>query len=120
MANKTHQIVEFVPGKDETVGYPFEGTETQCRKWLDKHQAKQGSHPDKPRYMMQEIPEDEPEPVTTTDGMDEFLNDATLKVREYWEDRDGKKLGDHETTALNDLLTSFFSDIGSGKSIHRN
>lgn len=44
------------------------------------------------------------------DDFDAFLDDATHKVREMWEDRHGRPLTIDELYALNDLLTAFFAD----------
>lgn len=45
------------------------------------------------------------------DKMDEFLNDATLAVREMWESNYPEMpLGENETYALNDVLAAFFHD----------
>lgn len=41
---------------------------------------------------------------------DEFLQDATLAVREMWEDRGGEQMGEFETQSLNDVLSAFFND----------
>jgi hypothetical protein len=47
--------VDFGAGPvDETQGYPFEGTESECAAWLETHGCER---PDgKPRYAMQLIP----------------------------------------------------------------
>lgn len=45
-----------------------------------------------------------------TKDFDEFLNDATLAVRELWEKATGQTLDQDATYALNDLLTAFFRD----------
>ncbi len=48
--------------------------------------------------------------VYTNEGFDDFLQEATLFIRDLWEDRGGEKIGEYEAQALNDVLTSFFSD----------
>lgn len=51
----THQVVDFGPGpEDQTLGYPFEGTEQECFDWLDDHQE---MNLGRFRYGMQLIPE---------------------------------------------------------------
>lgn len=42
------------------------------------------------------------------DKRDEFLNDATLAVRDLWEAATGLRMGTEETDTLNDLLTAYF------------
>jgi len=44
------------------------------------------------------------------DNFDAFLDDATHKVSELWEDCQGRTLTIDELYALNDLLTAFFAD----------
>jgi hypothetical protein len=51
-----------------------------------------------------------PQPVNTDEGFDEFLQDATLALREMWEGRSGEEIGEHEAQHLNDLLNHWFSD----------
>lgn len=41
---------------------------------------------------------------------DVFLQEATLTVRDIYEEASGKTLGDMETQSLNDLLDAFFGD----------
>jgi hypothetical protein len=40
----------------------------------------------------------------------QFLQDATIKLREMWESRAGEQIGSHEAMALNGVLTQFFGD----------
>jgi hypothetical protein len=46
----------------------------------------------------------------TDEAFDEFLNDATLAVRDIWEKASGDKMRETEIYALNDVLTAFFND----------
>jgi hypothetical protein len=41
---------------------------------------------------------------------DTFLNDATHKVCEIWEEVGGREISLEEKYQLNDLLTAFFAD----------
>lgn len=59
MATATHEVVDFGPGPvDMTEGYPFAGTEDECNRWIDNHEAE---YPNKrsgsPRLCIQMIPE---------------------------------------------------------------
>jgi hypothetical protein len=52
----THEIVDFGPAiVDQTLGFPFQGTEQECSAWLGENQEYRvdGTH----RYAMQGIPE---------------------------------------------------------------
>ena len=44
------------------------------------------------------------------DGLDDFLQDACMKLHEMWCDAGGADMSGHELTALNDVLTQFFAD----------
>jgi hypothetical protein len=57
MAMSTHQVVDFGTGhQDETLGYPFEGTEQACSAWIDKNQQECYG---RDRFALQEVPGDE-------------------------------------------------------------
>lgn len=50
----THEVVDFGPGpKDETLGYPFRGTEEECSTWITANQPS-----GRDRFALQEIPEE--------------------------------------------------------------
>lgn len=46
--------------------------------------------------------------VHSSEGMDEFLNDATLLLHLLWTYRGGRRLSIEALHDLNDLLTSYF------------
>lgn len=55
--SNTHQVVDFGPGpEDHTLGYPFEGTEELCGRWIEANLVN-GVRED--RYAIQEIPQDQ-------------------------------------------------------------
>ena len=62
-----------------------------------------------------EIADEEPAPpITTDDGFDQFLDDATHAVHNMWCARGGSECGSGELYALNDAITAFFSDKKRG------
>lgn len=57
-----------------------------------------------------EIADEKPDPpITTDDGFDQFLDDATHAVHNMWCARGGSECGSGELYALNDAITAFFS-----------
>lgn len=50
------------------------------------------------------------ETVTSEDGFDNFLDDATHTVHNLWLSYKGRPLNSDELYALNDALTAYFSD----------
>lgn len=54
----THQVVDFGLGPvDQTQGYPFEGSEAECSRYVEDHQETRTDN--EPRFAIQPIPEDE-------------------------------------------------------------
>jgi hypothetical protein len=54
----THQIVDFGPGPtDETIGYPFQGSEAECVAWLERHQEVRADETN--RYALQDMADTE-------------------------------------------------------------
>jgi hypothetical protein len=88
------------------------------KKWKDKDVVNMISEnfDDEPKKGQPQLlsvavsPEEIESPKIDEDGFDEFLQDATLAVRDMWESRGGEKIGEHEAQALNDALTAFFAD----------
>jgi len=64
MSTVTHQVVDFGVGpKDETLGYPVEGTEAECEKYAEELNA---NYPNmrtdgRSRFCVQLIPDTESE-----------------------------------------------------------
>ena len=57
MSAVTHEVVDFGPGPlDDTRGYPFAGSESECSAWLAQNQETRPTG--ESRYAMQEIPEE--------------------------------------------------------------
>ena len=61
----THQVVDFGPGPvDHTLGYPFEGSESECSIYIEQNQT---SRKDSSQLCLQDIPRGEDEA-----GLDQF------------------------------------------------
>jgi len=54
------------------------------------------------------VPDQPVQDVNTDEGFDEFLQDATLALREMWENRKGIKIDQVHAAQLNDHISSWF------------